>query len=79
MFQGKVKWFDERKGFGFICGPEGSDIFVHYSNIEGKGFKTLADGELVEYSIVKGDKGPKAERVIRATQDAPANEKDFGT
>ena len=73
MLQGKVKWFDGKKGFGFICGPDGSDIFVHYSNIEGKGFKTLAEGELVEYSIVKGDKGQKAERVVRAQTDILGN------
>jgi CspA family cold shock protein len=70
MLQGKVKWFDEKKGFGFIFGPDGSDIFVHYSSIEGKGYKTLAEGELVEFNVIKGDKGPKAERVVRTPTDS---------
>jgi len=65
MSQGTVKWFDEKKGFGFICGEDGADIFVHYSNIAGGGFKTLGEGETVEFDIIKGDKGPKAENVVR--------------
>jgi CspA family cold shock protein len=73
MLHGKVKWFDEKKGFGFICGPDGSDIFVHYSNIEGKGFKTLAEGESVEFSVVKGEKGPKADHVVRSPADKISN------
>ena len=64
--QGTVKWFDEKKGFGFICGSDGADIFVHYSNIQGAGFKTLAEGDVVMFDIVKGEKGPKAENVTRA-------------
>jgi CspA family cold shock protein len=67
--QGTVKWFDEKKGFGFICGSDGADIFVHYSNIQGSGFKTLAEGDVVMFDIVKGEKGPKAENVTRT----PAN------
>jgi CspA family cold shock protein len=63
--QGTVKWFDEKKGFGFISGSDGADIFVHYSNIQGSGFKTLAEGDIVNFDIVKGDKGPKAENVSR--------------
>ena len=64
--QGTVTWFDEKKGFGFIAGPDGTDIFVHYSNIQGDGFKTLAEGDLVTFDVAKGDKGPKAENVMRA-------------
>lgn len=61
---GVVKWFDTRKGFGFITGPEGGkDIFVHYSGIEGEGFRRLKDGEQVEFELVESDKGPQARRV----------------
>ena len=62
---GVVKWFDQRKGFGFIVGPEGQDIFTHYSVIEGDGFRVLADGSTVKYDAVKTDKGWKATRVMR--------------
>jgi len=65
MSDGTVKWFDEKKGFGFISSTDGPDIFVHYTNITGDGFKTLAEGDAVEFDIVKGEKGPKAENVIR--------------
>ena len=65
MSDGTVKWFDEKKGFGFISSANGPDIFVHYTNITGDGFRTLAEGDAVEFDIVKGEKGPKAENVIR--------------
>ena len=65
MSDGTVRWFDEKKGFGFISNDNGPDIFVHYTNIAGDGFKTLAEGDVVEFDIVKGEKGPKAENVIR--------------
>ena len=65
MSDGTVKWFDEKKGFGFISSADGPDIFVHYTNIAGDGFKTLAEGNVVEFDIVKGEKGPKAENVVR--------------
>jgi CspA family cold shock protein len=65
MSDGTVKWFDEKKGFGFISSAEGPDIFVHYTNIAGDGYKTLAEGDAVEFEVVKGEKGPKAENVIR--------------
>jgi len=57
MVQGRVKWFDNRKGYGFIERENEEDVFVHYRNIPGDGFKTLKDGELVEFEIEKGDKG----------------------
>jgi len=61
--KGKVKWFNESKGFGFIEQEEGDDVFVHYSSIEGDGFKTLAEGDEVEFEVVDSPKGPQASRV----------------
>ena len=71
MATGKVKWFNDQKGFGFISSEQGKDIFVHHSVIEGQGFKTLQDGEAVEYDVEEGPKGAKATRVRRLTA-APA-------
>jgi CspA family cold shock protein len=62
---GKVKWFNNSKGYGFIEQPGQSDIFVHYSAIEGDGFKTLQEGQRVEFEINNGPKGPQAERVTK--------------
>lgn len=67
---GEVKWFDPRKGYGFIVGPQGQDVFVHYSVIEGDGFRVLRDGASVEYDAERSDKGWKATRVIRVVIDA---------
>ena len=63
MLQGTVKWFNESKGFGFIEQDEGKDIFVHYSAIQGSGFKTLNEGDKVEFEVVDGPKGPAAANV----------------
>ena len=64
MAQGTVKWFNESKGFGFISVEDGSkDVFVHHSAISGDGFKTLSEGQRVEFSVVQGPKGPAAEKV----------------
>ena len=63
MFRGKVKWFDEKKGYGFISKEDGGDVFVHYSAIEMPGFKTLKEGQLVEFEVVQGPKGEQASKV----------------
>jgi CspA family cold shock protein len=65
MATGNVKWFDSKKGFGFIVGPDGKDVFVHFSSIEGDGFRSLKDGEPVEYDLVTGAKGLSAQKVKR--------------
>jgi CspA family cold shock protein len=64
MPSGKVKWFNESKGFGFIEQDSGEDIFVHYTSIQGDGFKTLKEGQRVEYEVTQGPKGLKAENVV---------------
>jgi cold shock protein len=63
--EGVVKWFDPKKGFGFIVGPDGQDIFAHYSKIEGDGFRVLKDGSVVRYDAERGEKGWHASRVMR--------------
>ena len=60
---GKVKWFNESKGFGFIEQDNGPDVFVHFSAISGSGFRTLAEGQRVQFSVTQGQKGPQAENV----------------
>lgn len=65
MEQGKVKWFNNQKGYGFIEGPSGGqDIFVHYSAIQGQGFKTLTEGQEVSFDVVEGPKGKQASNVL---------------
>jgi len=61
---GTVKWFNESKGFGFIAPESGPDVFVHFSSISGGGFKTLAEGQQVQFSVTQGKKGPQAENVV---------------
>ena len=64
--KGKVKWFNEKKGYGFIEREEGGDVFVHFSAITGDGFKTLSEGQTVEFEIIQGEKGPQAANVVKA-------------
>jgi CspA family cold shock protein len=64
MLDGKVKWFNPRKGYGFIATEDGRDIFVHYSSISGDGYKTLVEGDDVTFEIVEGEKGLRAENVV---------------
>jgi len=66
MTNGKVKWFNAEKGFGFIQTEEGTDVFVHFSQINKEGFKTLEEGEEVTFNVVDGEKGPQAEDVTPA-------------
>lgn len=65
MPKGTVKWFNQKKGYGFILSEEGKEIFVHFSSIQGEGFKTLREGEEVQFEITQGDKGEQATSVVK--------------
>ena len=67
MASGKVKWFDNKKGFGFIAQDTGQDVFVHHTSIKGDGFKTLNEGDAVTFEVLPSDKGLKAQNVERAS------------
>jgi CspA family cold shock protein len=71
MSEGTVKWFNPRKGFGFIATPEGRDVFVHYSSISGDGYRTLEEGDPVTFDLVDGEKGPRAENVVATSAAEP--------
>ena len=66
MAKGTVKWFNDSKGFGFVTSEDGTDAFVHHSDIQGEGFKSLAEGDAVEFEMAEGPKGPKAINVRKA-------------
>lgn len=68
MAKGTVKWFNSTKGYGFLTQENGPDVFVHYSSIQGDGYKTLNEGESVEFEIVNGAKGPQATSVSKASE-----------
>ena len=63
--QGKVKWFNDAKGYGFISQEDGNDVFVHHSAIQGEGFKTLQENQMVEFEVVQGAKGLQAQNVVK--------------
>ena len=63
---GKVKWFNAAKGYGFISGDDGKEVFVHFSSIQADGYKTLDEGQAVEYNVIDGEKGPQAANVKKA-------------
>jgi len=65
MANGKVKWFNDSKGFGFITSEDGNEVFVHHTSIQGNGFKSLAEGDSVSFDTEKGPKGPKAINVVK--------------
>jgi cold shock protein len=66
MAKGIVKWFSDQKGYGFITPESGNDVFVHHSSIQGDGFKTLSEGQAVEFEIKQGPKGEQADSVVKA-------------
>ncbi len=67
MPRGTVKWFDDAKGYGFISGDDGKDVFVHHTAIQGEGFRTLAEGQQVEFDVQQDKKGPRASNVTKLT------------
>ena len=65
MSTGTVKWFNNQKGYGFICDEQGNDVFVHYTGLKMNGFKSLEEGQAVEFEVVNGAKGPQATNVVK--------------
>jgi CspA family cold shock protein len=72
QYKGTVKWFNNAKGFGFLGYEGGADVFVHYSSILSEGYKSLKEGDEVEFDIIQGTKGPQADHVVRINEAAPA-------
>ena len=67
QYRGTVKWFNNAKGFGFLGRDDGADVFVHYSSIQLEGYKSLKEGDPVDFDVIQGDKGPQADKVTRVT------------
>ena len=65
QYRGEVKWFNNAKGYGFLGRPDGPDVFVHYTSIQNEGYKSLKEGEHVEFDVIQGEKGPQADAVRR--------------
>jgi len=72
QYKGTVKWFNNAKGFGFLGREGGADVFVHYSSIQSDGYKSLKEGDAVEFDIIEGSKGPQADHVVRINEGPPA-------
>jgi len=72
QYKGTVKWFNNAKGFGFLGREDGADVFVHYSSIQSDGYKSLKEGDEVEFDIIEGSKGPQADHVVRINEGPPA-------
>jgi CspA family cold shock protein len=70
QYKGSVKWFNNAKGYGFLGREGGNDVFVHYSSIQLDGYKSLKEGELVEFDVIQGVKGPQADKVVRVSNAA---------
>ena len=68
QYKGQVKWFNNAKGYGFLGRQEGPDVFVHYSSIQHDGYKSLKEGDDVEFDVIQGTKGPQADQVLRSKQ-----------
>ncbi len=69
MYQGKVKWFSNDKGYGFIEADDGEDVFVHFTGIVSEGFKTLDEGQSVSFEIIEGNRGPQAANVLKSSDE----------
>lgn len=78
MYQGTVKWFNNAKGFGFLGRDGGPDVFCHYSSIELEGYKTLKEGDPVEFDIIQGTQGPQADKVVRLAKATGSANGDAG-
>jgi CspA family cold shock protein len=76
QYTGTVKWFNNAKGYGFLGREGGADVFVHYSSIQIDGYKSLKEGDEVEFDIVEGSKGPQADQVVRVNEKVQADERD---
>ena len=74
QYKGTVKWFNNAKGYGFLGREDGPDVFVHYSSIQSDGYKSLKEGDEVEFDVIQGSKGPQADQVVRVRDAAPSEQ-----